>query len=71
MHIGRLRWIGKVAGSIEVVGVYLKDERRLSAGVMAHFDGVGSIVDLNAIDTVHREMFIRSCHGKRHNRQSF
>ena len=55
VHIAGLGRVGKLAGAVDILGILLKEKRRLLVRVMAHLDGMVGKVAPDAIDPADRE----------------
>src|SRR5262249_47433742 len=70
MHIGGFARIGKQAAARDkIVGIFLKEERRLAIGIVTHLDRVVGIVASDAINAMDREMLIGALDRKTWPRQ--
>ena len=55
MNIRTVWRVRKLARRVQIVRIFLKEEGRLTVGIVPHFDGVRCEIAADAIDAAHRE----------------
>jgi len=58
MNIAGFPRVGKLARSIQIIRIFLKEKDCFTIWIMAHFDRVIGIVAADTVDTTHRKKII-------------